>query len=255
MPVTGAAPAHRAVFMVTDFGPCGPYIGQMHAALARTVPGLPVVDLVNDMPRFSPRPAAYLLSALAAAEPEPAVFLAVVDPGVGTARRRPVVVRTTCHAFVGPDNGLFNVLARHHPGAERAIIDWCPPYLSNSFHGRDLFAPVAARIAASLPVETTPLPWRDEELADWPADWPAVVYADGYGNLMTGLRAVGVAPSARIRAGGREIARARTFGEVPAGDAFWYGNSSGLVEIAVNGGSAAILLGLGAGDEVTVLGG
>lgn len=252
--MTGAATSPRPVFMVTDFGPWGPYVGQMHAALVRTVPELVVVDLVNDMPRFSPRPAAYLLAALAAAEPEPAVFLAVVDPGVGTSRR-PVVVRSARHVFVGPDNGLFNVIARHHPEARRATIDWRPPYLSDSFHGRDLFAPVAARVAASLPVETTPLPWQDQELAEWPADWPAVVYGDGYGNLMTGLQAAGMPPSARIRAGGLEITPARTFGEVPAGSPFWYGNSCGLVELAVNRGSAAALLGLGPGDEVTVLGG
>lgn len=249
-----AAPPLRPVFMVTDFGPWGPYVGQMQAALARTVPELVVVDLVNGMPSFSPRPAAYVLAALAAAEAEPAVFLAVVDPGVGTPQRRPVVVRTAHHAFVGPDNGLFNIIARHHPGAERALIEWRPPALSDSFHGRDLFAPVAARVAASLPVETTPLPWQDQELADWPVDWPAVVYADAYGNLMTGLRAAGVPPSARIRAGGREITRARTFGAVPAGSAFWYGNSCGLVELAVNGGSAAAMLGLAPGDAVTVVG-
>ncbi|MDZ7752157.1 MAG: SAM-dependent chlorinase/fluorinase [Gammaproteobacteria bacterium] len=253
--MTRAVPSPRPVFMVTDFGPCGPYLGQMHIALVRTVPGLPVVDLINDMPRFSPRPAAYLLAALAAAELEPAVFLAVVDPGVGTPQRRPVVVRAGRHAFVGPDNGLFNVIARHHPEAERALIEWRPPALSDSFHGRDLFAPVAARLAAAQSVATTPLPWQDHELTDWPGDWPAVVYADGYGNLMTGLRAAGVPPSARIGAGGRELTRARTFGEVPAGSPFWYGNSSGLVELAVNGGSAAAELGLAPGDAVRVVGG
>ena len=242
------------VLLFTDFGPHGPYLGELHMAVRDSLSDARVVDLVNDAPAFEPRPAAYLLAALAAARAAPAVYLAVVDPGVGTGSRLPVVVTAGGQQFVGPDNGLFHVLARHRPEAVREAIRWRPGRLSASFHGRDLFAPVAARLAAGEAVETDPLPWGDDELAGWPADWPAVIYADWYGNLMTGLRAGALGRDAAVRLGGRELRWARTFGEVPPGTAFWYVNSIGLVEVAVNGGSAAAALGAGPGTVVEVVG-
>lgn len=234
------------VVLFTDFGPIGPYVGQMKGVLLRADPRLPIVDLLTDAPG-DPRAAAYLLAAYAPDFPPPAVFLCVVDPGVG-GERAACAVRIDGQWFVGPDNGLLNVLAQRARTVEWWDITWRPERLSASFHGRDLFAPVAARLAAGGDVPGV----RTDEGAridrSWPDEVPSILYFDHFGNALTGLLAARAGTI--LHAGGRRLARARTFCEVPPGEAFWYANANGLVEIAVNGGSAREVLGLGKGDAV-----
>src|SRR5205085_6905131 len=103
-------------------------------------PGVPVIDLFADLPAARPRPAAYLLAAHAAWFPPGAVFLAVVDPGVGS-ERAAIVVEADGRWYVGPDNGLFELVIRRAATARSWEITWKPQWLSASFHGRDLFAP------------------------------------------------------------------------------------------------------------------
>ena len=98
--------------LFTDFGMAGPYVGQMKAVLLQRAPGVPIVDLFADVPACNPRAAAYLLSAYASAFPAGTIFLAVVDPGVGTGQREPMVVEANGLWFVGPGNGLFSLLLR-----------------------------------------------------------------------------------------------------------------------------------------------
>src|SRR5512143_1221602 len=141
------------ILLFTDFGWTGPYVGQMKAVLAAAAPGVPVIDLMHDAPAFRPRPAGVLLAALLAEVPAGAVVLAVVDPGVGTARA-PLAVSVDGRWLVGPDNGLFAPTLRCDRAAEAWEITWRPARLSASFHGRDLFAPIAASIAAGkLPLD------------------------------------------------------------------------------------------------------
>ncbi len=238
------------IVLFTDFGLAGPYTGQMKARLYQEAPGVPVVDLFADAPVWSPRLSAYLLAAYAGKFPAGAVFVAVVDPGVG-GDRAPLVIAIEDHWFVGPDNGLFELLIRRARDHAAWRITWRGESLSHTFHGRDLFAPVAARLARGEPPPGTPhRPWRPSQ---WPDDLAQVVYTDVYGNLITGLRAETVAPTQRLQAGGREIAHAPTFSAVPEGTVFWYGNSNGLVELAVNRGRADQVLGLLPGDVVVVL--
>lgn len=236
------------ILLFTDFGLSGPYAGQMRTALLAPGPDTAIVDLMHDAPRGNPRAAAYLLAALAGRMPPDCVCLAVVDPGVG-GDRPPVVVQAAGRWFVGPGNGLFEILQRRAADARAWRIDWRPDAMSATFHGRDLFAPVAAMLAkGDFPQATaieTPGPG-----ADWPDDLPEAIYTDGFGNVMSGLRAAAMAGRTRIAAAGRLLPRARTFSDVAVGEAFWYENSSGLVELAVNGGSAAETLGLGPGDPV-----
>ena len=99
------------IVLFTDFGPAGPYTGQLQAALAGRAPGVPVIDLISDAPAMAPKPSAYLLAALAGALPDDAIFLCVVDPGVGSGRA-PVVVKAGGQVFVGPGNGLFEMVSR-----------------------------------------------------------------------------------------------------------------------------------------------
>lgn len=246
------------ILLFTDFGLTGPYTGQMKAVLARHASGVAVIDLMADAPAFAPRPAAYLLAALADQLPAPCVFLCVVDPGVGTARR-PIVLNADGKVFVGPDNGLPELVRRRAQTVEAVEILWRPARLSASFHGRDLFAPVAARLATqgwdivrAGGADFRPLPQTEIAQDDWPDDWPAAVYVDPYGNVMSGVRAASVAPDATFQVGDVLLPRARTFADVPPGAGLVYENSCGLLEIAVNGGSAAATYGLKIGDGLCI---
>jgi hypothetical protein len=237
------------IFLYTDFGADGPYLAQVQAVLAAESPGTPVLSLLSNAPAGDPRRAAYLLAALAGELPPSAVALGVVDPGVGGGRL-PIVVEAGGRRFVGPDNGLFSRVAARDPNARAWRIDWRPPRLSASFHGRDLFAPVAARLAAGAGVPLTELPVSQLVGADWPDELAEIIYADVYGNLFTGLRGDRLADSVVVEVGGRRLAHARTFSAVPKGEVFWYRNSCGLVEIAASAGSARDALGLGVGARV-----
>lgn len=239
------------ILLFTDFGYDGFYVGQMHAAIARHAPGVPVINLMHDAPAFDPAAAAYLLAALAPASYANSVTVAVVDPGVGSTRR-PIVVRADERLYVGPDNGLFELVMRRARQVDCHGIDWRPEALSASFHGRDLFAPVAAALAKGATYGGTPLPVAAVRYPHWPDDLPAVIYIDGYGNLVTGLRAETVPDGARLTIGEATPERARTFSDVPPGGLFWYANSIGLVEIAVNQGSAAAALKARIGMDVRV---
>ena len=239
------------IFLFTDFGAEGPYLAQMQAVLAAEAPGIPTFNLLSNAPAADPRRAAYLLAALAAELPAGALILGVVDPGVG-GERLPVVVEAGGRRFVGPDNGLFSPAIRRDPNARAWRIDWRPARLSASFHGRDLFAPVAARLAAGADVLLTAVPLPDLVGSDWSDELGEVIYADVYGNLCTGLRGDRLADSSVLEVGGRRVPHARTFAAVPRGEAFWYRNSCGLVEVAVNGANARERLGLGIGAVVTL---
>jgi S-adenosylmethionine hydrolase len=239
------------IVLFTDFGPSRLYTGQVKAALERDAPGVAVIDLVDDVPAFRIRGAAYLLAALTEVFPPETVFFSVVDPGVGGARL-PAVVRADAQWFVGPDNGLFEIVLRRCRRPSAWHITWAPPRLSASFHGRDLFAPVAAGLAQGRPVPGTPCAVEALRRPDWPDDLAEIIYIDAYGNAITGIRASTVPAGAGLRAGEIPIARARTFSDVPEGGFLCYENANGLIEIARNQGRAADALGLAAGSAVRV---
>ncbi len=235
------------ILLATDFGVGGPYVGQLHLVLRRAAPDLPVIDLQHDLPAFRPDLAAPILAAhLEWARPKD-VLVAVVDPGVGS-ERAALALRLDGVWCVGPDNGLFEFAIRRARKVESFHVTWRPAQLSASFHGRDLFAPVAARLARGEAAGLVPAP--PTRFPDWPDDPPTIVHLDAYGNAWTGIRAARVPPGARLEVAGRVLPRARTFADVPSGTAFVYENSSGLLEIAVAGGRAADLFGLRPGDPV-----
>ena len=240
------------IVLFTDFGLTGPYTGQMKAVLAREAPGEAVIDLFADAPAFDVQCSAYLLAAYAAEFPAGTVFLCVVDPGVG-GERRAAAVNVDGRWFVGPDNGLFNVVAMRAREVEWWDLHWRPERLSASFHGRDLFAPVAARIVHG---ETPPGQRMEPKLRTrrgWPEDLAKIVYIDHYGNAMTGLRANRLLADNMLEVNGHRLKRERTFSAVPPGHAFWYENANGLAEIAVNQGRADAGLGLTVGAVVNVI--
>lgn len=243
--------ADPQILLYTDLGAEGPYLAQMEAAIHRIAPRTRVFNLLSNAPR-DPVAAGYLLAALARQFPAGSIFVGVVDPGVGGPREA-LLLQAGGQWFVGPDNGLLNTVAVQSEWPCWWRIDWRPKRLSASFHGRDLFAPVAARIAVG-DAEGLVLPWDGPAVKDWLADLPAIVYFDTYGNALSGQRFLPQLAGCDLRVGERHIPPARTFHEVAAGEAFWYENSCGLVEIAVNCGSAREALGLQAGDAVAFAG-
>ena len=138
------------IVLCTDFGLEGPYTGQVKAVLARAAPAVPVIDLFADLPPFRPQAAAYLLAAYGEVFVAGDVIVAVVDPGVGGARAA-LALEADGRWYVGPDNGIFELVLRRAQAARCWRIDWRPAALSATFHGRDLFAPVAAGLARGEP--------------------------------------------------------------------------------------------------------
>ena len=240
------------IVLFTDFGLQGPYTGQMKAVLHKLAPGIPAIDLFADAPVGNPKASAYLLAAYAAWFAAGTVFLSVVDPGVG-GTRPPIILEADGRWYVGPGNGLFELVARRAPSNRSWHTDWKPERLSASFHGRDLFAPVAAMLARGEPPAGRPLADSAHRRPDWPDDLQEIVYIDHYGNAMSGLRAAVLPRNAKLVTAGRLLQRAGTFSDQPPGTPFWYENSNGLAEIAVNQGRADHELGLAIGFRVEII--
>ncbi|MGM0593231.1 MAG: SAM hydrolase/SAM-dependent halogenase family protein [Pseudomonadota bacterium] len=236
------------IALFTDFGLNGPYTGQMKAAILKRAPGLAVVDLFADVPAYSVNTAAHLLAAYHQGFPAECCFLCVVDPGVGSLAREPVILQADEHWFVGPGNGLFDVVAARASEVNLWRILWRPEQLSATFHGRDLFAPVAAMLAqGEFPEAEGITSTFAPEVAD---ELSAIIYVDHFGNLITGLRAQSYPPEAQLSIGGVALPRLRTFNDADVGAPFCYENSVGLLEIAVNQGRADQRFAAKVGDGV-----
>lgn len=238
------------IVLFTDYGVTGPYTGQLEIMLRARAPDTSVINLCADVPRQNPKAAAYLLAALRQSLPQPAVWLCVIDPGVGTGRDRPVMMSLDDCWFVGPDNGLFDIVGRRAQRRTCFDISWRPATLSNSFHGRDLYAPVAAELAAGRRPAGELRDWQPRH--QWPADLNEIIYVDAFGNAITGMRATSLNAESRLVINGEILCYASTFGDVPEGTAFWYENSNGLVEVAVNCGNAIEQLELEVGTSFIV---
>lgn len=239
------------IALFTDFGNPGFYVGQVQVAMNECAPGVPRVVLMSDAPTQDPISSAYLLAALVPQLPSESVVFGVVDPGVG-GNRRAVMVRADERWLVGPDNGLFEVVVARAKHFEVWEILWRPPLLAATFHGRDLFAPVAAWLAsgAKLPGELGKrVTWQNR---DWSEERHSIIYIDDFGNAMTGIRAASLASNAILEIHGSSLQRGTIFERVPRFVPFWYENSCALVEIAINQASAANVLGLSIGDPVQV---
>ena len=236
------------IFLFTDFGTGGLYVGQVKAALEERARKVPVIDLLHDAPAFNVKAGAHLLAALAARLPKGSVTLAVVDPGVG-GPREPVAVFADGRWFVGPDNGLVSVAAARANKSGAFSIGWRPETLSESFHGRDLFAPVAAMLARG-DRKMPKLKKAALAVSLGAGDLGEVIYVDHFGNLVTGLRAGKVPRERGLVISERTVRYARVFSEAGQGEVFWYENSLGLVEIAANSASAAEVVGGKLGDRL-----
>jgi len=238
------------IALFTDFGIQGPYLGQVRAAVSKVSGSVSVVDLFPDLPAFRIHAAACLIPAYSQFLADDTVCLCVVDPGVGSDRRG-LAVHAAGRWYVGPDNGLLSGILAVDPGARCHEILWQPEVLSRSFHGRDWFAPVAAKLASGNDVEMKRIEVSETVGVDWLTDLAEVVYIDAYGNAITGIRTDRLHRASVFSVCERTLEHAGTFSDVKPGQAFWYENANGLVEIAVNQGSAAKDLGLRIGSLVS----
>ncbi len=256
------------IFLLTDFGERDHYAGHMKAVIAGIAPLAPVIDLSHGIEPYAVDEAAWMLEITLPVLPERAVVIAVVDPGVGTSRRALVVCREGRY-FVGPDNGVLTPILRGTRADDQGECDvreiTAPQTrratASNTFHGRDIFAPAGAYLATGLDHQRLGPPVSNPVLLPPCRGEPngfgrllgRVIHIDRYGNLITTIRASQLFPRFAIDAGGREIdVHVRTFAEAPPGALFCHADSSGFVAIAVNQGSAAALLGARRGDPVVV---
>ena len=240
------------ILLFTDFGTGSPYLAQMRAALRMHGAEGEVVELLSDVAPYNIRAASHLLASQIPWFPSGTLFLCVVDPGVGGARN-PVALKADGNWFVGPENGLFDVVVARSEEVSWFQIQWRPEQLSASFHGRDLFAPIAARIATDRIAEGDLMKVSPPPSIDAGSDLQEVIYLDRYGNAMTGVRATSMDARERLQINGVALENSNTFSDVPTGEPFWYENSAGLVEIAVNQGSAEEQLQIRVGSGFSVI--
>lgn len=257
----------RPVALLTDFGPGSVYVGQLHGTLRRLArergAALEIIDLAHDCPFGDVATARYLLRGAVPHLPEDTVYGVVVDPGVGS-ERAAVVVRVGARDYVGPDNGLFAPLPQGGQAYRIEAPAWRNPVPSNTFHGRDIFAPTMARLAlGETPTKAGPVA---SGLIDAPKGPRAesdrlvgrILIVDVFGNLITDFSARDVTEylggaSGRVELAGRSITGlTRTFSDVEQGAAMAYIGSGGHLEVAVNRGSAAEQLGVRVGDGVAL---
>ncbi len=238
------------IALFTDFGHDGLYVGQLHAVICAALPETQAVDLCHNIPPHDIRAAAYLLPAYTRYLPSTSVVVCVVDPGVGSDRAHAV-----CSAdgrwYIGPDNGLFDVLEQHVHSFRKYHFQW-PGEVSDSFHARDIYTPAACLLTESGDPDILQAQPVETEKQRFPADLNAVIYFDYFGNAITGLRGNTIKAEDKITINSVTVNHARIFSDVPVGDCFWYENANGLVEIAANRGSAKERLGLQLGDSFRV---
>jgi S-adenosylmethionine hydrolase len=240
------------VTLLTDFGLRDPFVGVMKGVLWGAHPALRIVDLTHGIAHGNVAVGAFWLERSYRYFPAGSVHCAVVDPGVGTARAA-VVVAADGHFFVGPDNGLLAEVTLHAPHVEAHAIDLQRQRLdrmSNTFHGRDLFAVIAGRLAARelafadvgplthLQVPS-PIPGIVSEADGFVGN---VLTSDHFGNLITSLRASEVLPAAdapfQVQIAGQRVPSVRTFGDAAPGELVALVGSFDTIEVAVRDGSA-----------------
>lgn len=244
------------VTLLTDFGISDTYVGMMKGVIASIAPDAHVVDLTHDVPPQDVQAGAFHLMVAYGYFPPGTVHVAVVDPGVGTGRAI-ITVRAGGHLFVGPDNGVLRWAVESAGGAERAVRvenrDYALPVVSATFHGRDVMAPAAAHLARGLPLESlgpAAETLAGEAFPESHAGRGIVVHVDRFGNCITNLRPP---LGATVDVLGRHLPVVRTYGDAPPRQPVALVGSASLLEIAINGESAAARLGIGRGTPVQAI--
>jgi S-adenosylmethionine hydrolase len=258
----------RPIVFMSDYGLADEFVGICHGVMARMAARARVIDLTHAIPRHDVVTGAIALGRSAPFMPEDAVYLGVVDPGVGSARRPVAVASRSGALLVGPDNGVLSMAWVTLGGAAQAAEITSDRVLlgpvSATFHGRDVFAPAAAHLSIGMPLDDLgpPVDPRTLQTVEMPAPMilqgvvgARVIGVDGYGNVqlnarLRDLETAGVEGSVEVC--GRILSRVSTFADVAEGSPAVIVDSQRFVALVVNGGSAADVLGLHRGDAVTL---
>ena len=249
----------RPVALLTDFGHADHYVGVLHAVIEREAPGAVRIDLGHGLPAGDIWNASFQLRCAWPHLPTDCVVIAVVDPGVGTGRRA-VAVTVGTRLLVAPDNGIASAVCE---ASASVVLDWRRMDLdqpSKTFHGRDLFAPAAARLACGADPRDLGEEIEINTLVACPLPEPVItsttidgviLHVDGFGNLVTNVRGEEVESSATATwRAGRASRRVATYGEAQPDEVVLIEGSAGYLELAVNCGSAAEATALERGDTV-----
>lgn len=248
------------ITLTTDFGTHDWFVGAMKGVLADLAPSARVVDITHNVEAGDIRGGAFALAAAAPFFPEGTVHLAVVDPGVGS-KRRAIALRTRTAWFVGPDNGVLSWAIRDEVVEEARVLTnptWFLSPVSQTFHGRDVFAPVGARLANGADFSQGGAKIDDLVQLRWPGVrnfhnrmQGEVIHIDRFGNAITNLPTADL-PQGKIgvSCGGKATQLHQCYADVTQGHALAIAGSSGLLELAVNGGDFADHYGVGIGSPV-----
>jgi len=245
------------ITLTTDFGLSDPFAGIMKGVILGVAPDVQIVDITHDIHSYDIMEAAFLLNSAFRYFPEGTIHVAVVDPGVGSARRA-IAAAAHGHYFVAPDNGILSLVLQTEPPApippvfriSNESLFHAP--VSRTFHGRDIFASIAAHFARGTPLELA-----GERILDFVhkplPHAPVAIRIDKYGNIVTNIRAADIRGDFVIRIAGLEITRiCESFSAAEPGEYFAIEGSTGYIEIALNQGSAAERLKVRAGAEIEV---
>ena len=258
------------ITLLTDFGTRDPYVASMKGTILKICVEAKIVDISHEVPKFDIKHAAFLLMQTTEYFPEGTIHVVVVDPGVGTNRRR-ILIETEKSFFIGPDNGVL-IPAAEREGISQIIeiksTNYMLSEISKTFEGRDVFAPVAAHLASGTPLESFGNPIKNEVKHPFPSPNVSkggisgeVIHIDGFGNLITNMSKkqlgakdieFGDAIAVSIDDRTHEIPFLRTYGASSKGEYLAIIGSSGFLEISINQGNAADDLGVGVGAKIFI---
>jgi S-adenosylmethionine hydrolase len=254
--------ARPVITLLTDFGLADPFVGMMKGVIAGICPDAVLVDLTHEVPPQDVFCGAFFLERAFRYFPPGTVHLCVVDPGVGT-RRAPLAMRAERHFFVGPDNGLMSLAARRFHAVTLSERSFFRPDVSQTFHGRDLFAPVAAHLAAGAPLDRMGRSKTKIVRLAWPRPQKRagglsaeVVSVDRFGNLITNLSPADWRALRRPRLQIGDFTSdelSTSYGAAREGALLAVFGGYGLLEIAARNASAAEILRVGRGARVRVI--
>jgi hypothetical protein len=260
------------ITLLSDFGLSDPYVASMKGVILSICRRAIIIDITHDVTRFNVREGAYLLSAAVAHFPIGTIHVCIVDPGVGSGRKA-LLIKTKRSYLTGPDNGIL-IPAAIKEGLEKVIEIRNRKYVQNvispTFHGRDIFASVAAHLAGGVSIDEFGPQTREyiqqnslKPLVSEDRAVGQIIHIDGYGNIVTNisleeLRELKITPSSVIDVDiGSVTVRARfcrTYSEVDVGETLALFGSTGFLEVSINGGNAASVYGVQEGTQITVVG-
>lgn len=258
---------HNVITLTTDFGLQDYYVSAMKAVMLGIAPDARLIDISHDIPSQDIMAGSWTLKNSAMLFPANTVHTVVVDPGVGT-DRNPVALQVSDQYFVGPDNGIFSLLTeqRDFDAVRLTNKEYWRKKPSNTFHGRDIFAPVAAHLSQGVALEDLGDPIDDLVTYRWTvpiADKDGlegmVIHIDKFGNLITNIEAslledVIGSKSVKIYVGNTILDEiATTFGQVTEGEPVAYIGSSGMLEVGINKGNAEEMLGVQKGAQISLI--